>query len=127
MLDGHFVLIREAADPRIVTAVTHCSQLNTRQYRAPEVMLGAGWSFPADLWSVGCIVVELYQGNFLFNTHENMEHFALIDKAAGPFPPTLLARANPSILEKYFNLHLEAPSCDLHISRPDQKFESTAQ
>ena len=29
------------------------SIVNTRQYRAPEVILGTGWSMPSDLWSVG--------------------------------------------------------------------------
>ena len=29
------------------------SVVNTRQYRAPEVILGVGWSMPSDLWSVG--------------------------------------------------------------------------
>jgi serine/threonine protein kinase len=29
------------------------SIVNTRQYRAPEVILGIGWSMPSDLWSVG--------------------------------------------------------------------------
>jgi serine/threonine protein kinase len=28
------------------------SVVNTRQYRAPEVILGVGWSFPSDLWSL---------------------------------------------------------------------------
>lgn len=27
--------------------------VNTRQYRAPEVILGCGWSMPSDLWSLG--------------------------------------------------------------------------
>jgi dual specificity protein kinase CLK2/3 len=27
--------------------------VNTRQYRAPEVILGTGWSMPSDLWSIG--------------------------------------------------------------------------
>lgn len=27
--------------------------VNTRQYRAPEVILGVGWSMPSDLWSLG--------------------------------------------------------------------------
>jgi len=76
--------------------------INTRQYRAPEVMLGLEWSFPADLWSLGCIIVELYQGDFLFSTHENMEHFALIDKTAGPFPPAMLAKAGSSVISKHF-------------------------
>jgi Protein kinase domain len=29
------------------------SIVNTRQYRAPEVILGCGWSMPSDLWSLG--------------------------------------------------------------------------
>eukprot|EP01034_Spumella_vulgaris_P044752 gene44752-55688_t len=32
------------------------SIVNTRQYRGPEVTLELGWSFPSDLWSVGCLV-----------------------------------------------------------------------
>ena len=33
------------------------SVVNTRQYRAPEVILGTGWSMPSDLWSVGKITI----------------------------------------------------------------------
>ncbi|KAL7222759.1 hypothetical protein ACSBR1_024457 [Camellia fascicularis] len=33
--------------------------VSTRHYRAPEVILGLGWSYPCDVWSVGCILVEL--------------------------------------------------------------------
>ena len=36
------------------------SIVNTRQYRAPEVILRLGWSFPSDCWSLGCILAELY-------------------------------------------------------------------
>ena len=42
--------------------------INTRQYRAPEVILGLGWSMPSDMWSVGCILMELYTGSLLFKT-----------------------------------------------------------
>ena len=31
----------------------HSRIVNTRQYRAPEVIFGLGWSFPSDLWSIG--------------------------------------------------------------------------
>lgn len=44
------------------------SIVNTRQYRAPEVILDLGWSFPSDGWSAGCIAAELYQGELLFAT-----------------------------------------------------------
>lgn len=30
--------------------------IQTRQYRCPEVILGAEWDATADVWSVGCIV-----------------------------------------------------------------------
>lgn len=92
------------------------SVVNTRQYRAPEVILGVGWSTPSDMWSVGtfllvlangqpvgwmdsniesigCILAELYQGELLFATHGNIEHLALIEKVIGPFPRRMLKRA----------------------------------
>ena len=42
--------------------------ITTRQYRAPEVMLGLSWSFPADIWSAACIIGELYLGDLFFAT-----------------------------------------------------------
>ncbi|KAG0547035.1 hypothetical protein BDA96_01G044500 [Sorghum bicolor] len=33
--------------------------VSIRHYRAPEVILGHGWSYPCDIWSVGCILIEL--------------------------------------------------------------------
>ena len=32
--------------------------------RAPEVILGLGWSYPCDIWSLGCIFLELLTGNW---------------------------------------------------------------
>ena len=31
-----------------------------RHYRAPEVILELGWSHACDVWSIGCIMFELY-------------------------------------------------------------------
>lgn len=69
------------------------SIVNTRQYRAPEVIMGWGWSYPSDLWSAGCIIAELYVGELLFATHDDVEHLALMERAAGPFPGARLAAA----------------------------------
>ncbi|MCH0628666.1 dual-specificity kinase family protein [Kocuria palustris] len=55
----------------------------TRHYRAPEIVLGTGWSFPCDCWSIGCILVELVIGEPLFKTHDNLEHLAMIEKVCG--------------------------------------------
>ena len=41
----------------------HSTVVSTRHYRAPEVILGLGWSFEADIWSIGCILVELVTGS----------------------------------------------------------------
>ena len=44
----------------------HTSVVCTRHYRPPEVVLGLGWSYPCDIWSVGCILMEMYTGEALF-------------------------------------------------------------
>ena len=39
----------------------HSTVVSTRHYRAPEVILELGWAQPCDVWSIGCIIFELYQ------------------------------------------------------------------
>ncbi|KAF9887388.1 dual specificity protein kinase kns1 [Aspergillus nanangensis] len=57
----------------------HSSVVSTRHYRAPEIILNLGWSFPCDIWSIGCILVEFYTGDALFQTHDNLEHLAMME------------------------------------------------
>lgn len=42
---------------------------------------------------VGCILAELYRGDLLFATHDNVEHLALIERIVDPFPRWMLERA----------------------------------
>ncbi|WVZ09839.1 hypothetical protein V8G54_014369 [Vigna mungo] len=74
--------------------------VSTRHYRAPEVILGLGWSYPCDIWSVGCILVELCTGEALFQTHENLEHLAMMERVLGPLPQHMLKRVDRNA-EKY--------------------------
>ncbi|GJM99482.1 hypothetical protein PR202_ga16582 [Eleusine coracana subsp. coracana] len=41
-------------------------EIQTRQYRAPEVIIGSGYSYSADLWSFACMAFELATGDLLF-------------------------------------------------------------
>ncbi|KAL3356948.1 hypothetical protein AABB24_017554 [Solanum stoloniferum] len=43
--------------------------IQTRQYRCPEVILGSKYSTSADLWSFACICFELATGDVLFDPH----------------------------------------------------------
>ncbi|GBG30565.1 Protein kinase, putative [Hondaea fermentalgiana] len=70
--------------------------ISTRQYRAPEVLLDLPWSTPADIWSAGCILMELLCGKLLFETHEEHEHLALIERVVGGFP-SRMAAATPEL------------------------------
>ncbi|KAL1227609.1 Dual specificity protein [Trichinella spiralis] len=64
----------------------HSTIVSTRHYRAPEVILELGWSHPCDVWSIGCIIFELLLGTTLFQTHENLEHLAMMERILGPLP-----------------------------------------
>jgi len=69
----------------------HARIINTRQYRAPEVILGLKWSYPSDMWSFGCIMAELATGELLFQTHSDNEHVKLMEVVTGKQIPTDMA------------------------------------
>ncbi|KAG4155274.1 hypothetical protein ERO13_D03G101900v2 [Gossypium hirsutum] len=75
--------------------------VSTRHYRAPEVILGLGWSYACDIWSVGCILVELCTGEALFQTHENLEHLAMMERVLGPPLPQHMLKRVDRHAEKY--------------------------
>ncbi|XP_077284646.1 CDC like kinase darkener of apricot isoform X2 [Arctopsyche grandis] len=64
----------------------HSTIVSTRHYRAPEVILELGWAQPCDVWSIGCIMFELYHGTTLFQTHDNREHLAMMERILGAIP-----------------------------------------
>ena len=55
----------------------HSTIVSTRHYRAPEVILELGWSQPCDVWSVGCILFELYLGFTLFQVRFFLFHSSI--------------------------------------------------
>lgn len=50
--------------------------LQTRPYRAPEIVLGCEFDFGADMWSIGCILFELITCKLLFGYRSTHENFA---------------------------------------------------
>lgn len=77
----------------------HSSIVSTRHYRAPEVILELGWSQPCDIWSIGCILFEFYCGYTLYQTHDNREHLAMMERIHGPVPSRMIRKTRK---QKYF-------------------------
>ncbi|RUS76160.1 hypothetical protein EGW08_016072 [Elysia chlorotica] len=77
----------------------HSTIVSTRHYRAPEVILELGWSQPCDVWSIGCIMFELYTGYTLFQTHDNKEHLAMMERILGSMPYRMAKKTKK---QKYF-------------------------
>jgi len=81
----------------------HSSVVSTRHYRAPEIILGLGWSYPCDAFSLGCILVEFYTGMALFQTHDNLDHLAMMEQVMGKMPDRFSragARSKPEFFKE---------------------------
>lgn len=44
-----------------------------------------------------------FQGEALFQTHENLEHLAMMERVLGPFPQHMLRRAEYVLLEEFYH------------------------
>ncbi|XP_032898461.1 SRSF protein kinase 1-like [Amblyraja radiata] len=70
--------------------------IQTRQYRSLEVLIGAGYGTPADIWSTACMAFELATGDYLFEPHSgedysrDEDHIALIIELLGKMPRKLI-------------------------------------
>jgi len=77
----------------------HSTIVQTRHYRAPEVVMELGWDQKCDVWSVGCIIFELAMGFMMFDTHSSQEHLAMMERILGIIPPKMAEKSKL----KYFS------------------------
>ncbi|XP_067621362.1 dual specificity tyrosine-phosphorylation-regulated kinase 2 [Eurosta solidaginis] len=67
--------------------------IQSRFYRSPEVILGLQYGTAIDMWSLGCILAELYTGFPLFPGENEVEQLACIMEVIGLPPKDLIANA----------------------------------
>uniref|UniRef100_A0A8C0NW29 non-specific serine/threonine protein kinase n=1 Tax=Canis lupus familiaris TaxID=9615 RepID=A0A8C0NW29_CANLF len=85
--------------------------IQTRQYRAVEVLIGAEYGPPADIWSTACMAFELATGDYLFEPHSGEDYSRdegrgrpALGSASGPpsrpaapQPPLCLQTTSPTL------------------------------
>ncbi|KAI4329954.1 hypothetical protein MLD38_028276 [Melastoma candidum] len=77
-----------------------CSYVQSRSYRAPEVILGLPYDKKIDIWSLGCILAELCTGNVLFQNDSPATLLARVIGITGPIDQGMLAKGKDTY--KYF-------------------------
>lgn len=71
-------------------------EIQTRYYRAPEIILGSGLHKKSDYWSLACIFFEILTGDILFDPDKNdnhsrdIQHLYLIEELLGPIPKHMI-------------------------------------
>ncbi|KAF9069199.1 kinase-like domain-containing protein [Rhodocollybia butyracea] len=96
--DAEETITVKIADLGNATWVEHhfTDDIQTRQYRAPEVILGGKWGTSADMWSLACVLFELITGgDYLFDPasgsrySKDDDHIAQILELMGALPSSL--------------------------------------
>uniref|UniRef100_A0A669CS33 non-specific serine/threonine protein kinase n=1 Tax=Oreochromis niloticus TaxID=8128 RepID=A0A669CS33_ORENI len=81
--------------------------IQTCQYRSVEVLIGADYGTPADIWSTACMAFELATGDYLFDPQSGAtfsreeDHIAHIIELLGPLPSQFALSGRNS--KRYFN------------------------
>ena len=77
------------------------SYVQSRPYRAPEVIIGHKYDSKIDLWSLGCILAELWTGSILFQNDSLQGLLAKIIGIIGPFPENVVKESK--LFYSFFN------------------------
>jgi hypothetical protein len=79
--------------------------IQSRYYRAPEVILGCKYDYSIDMWSFGCILVELFTGMPVFPGETELHQLLKIIELIGKPPLEMLKKA--SKWDQFFDSNME--------------------
>lgn len=91
------------------------SYVQSRWYRAPEVMLGLPWDEKVDVWSLGCVLVELVVGRPIFYGPAVEYVLAAQTAVLGDIPDRMM-RAS-SLTRMYYTPDRQLYTVDPQVSR----------
>ncbi|ETO26878.1 hypothetical protein RFI_10261, partial [Reticulomyxa filosa] len=92
--------------------------IQTRHYRAPEVVLEMYWKKPVDIWSLGCVILEFLQGSMAFGTHCPIDHLNQMQAMIGPLPSKLIHAASSQKRSEFF--HSDTLQLKLEEAKPSR-------
>jgi len=75
--------------------------IQSRFYRSPEVLLGCPYDTAIDVWSLGCILVEMHTGEALFGGVNEADQVAKIAEVLG-YPPRDLLEQGTKVNKFFF-------------------------
>ena len=78
------------------------SYIQSRFYRSPEVMLGLPYTVAIDVWSLGCILIEMHTGEPLFSGSDQLDQMRRLVEVLGMPPESMVEAADRSTRDQYF-------------------------
>jgi serine/threonine protein kinase len=72
------------------------SYIQSRSYRAPEVVLGLPYDGRIDIWSLGCVVAEMFTGEVTFQNDSVVSMLSRIEAICGPVPKRMIRQGRQS-------------------------------
>jgi dual specificity tyrosine-phosphorylation-regulated kinase 2/3/4 len=90
--------------------------IQSRFYRAPEVILDAGYSEKIDMWSLGCILYELYKGVPIFQGVNELDQLCKIVEVLGDIPEVLAQNCKRKTV--FFNDELKLKDKNGDVVKP---------
>lgn len=100
-VSGFQVKLIDFGAAHLASCVRRGDITQTSWYRAPEVLLGVKYNQAIDMWSLGCIAVEMLTGKVLFPGVNSKDMVRHIVKTVGTPPSSLLHRGAYTF--KYFH------------------------
>jgi dual specificity tyrosine-phosphorylation-regulated kinase 1 len=77
--------------------------IQSRFYRCPEVLLELPYSTAIDMWSLGCILVEMHTGEPIFSGHSEADQISKISEVLGTPPAEMLHKSSKT--SRFFSVH----------------------
>jgi dual specificity tyrosine-phosphorylation-regulated kinase 2/3/4 len=81
--------------------------IQSRFYRAPEIVFGMRYSSAIDIWSFGCLLVELYTGMPIFPAENEKELISCITEVLGEPSSSYLSKGTRSHIYFYADGHIK--------------------